>query len=197
MVLWCLTPLSTIFQLYRGGQFYWWRKPDYPVKTTELSQVTDNLSHSVVSSTPRLSGIRTHNVSSHKYNYYTITPMTAPQNVFIFKHRQYLEKRFCHFTKKSYHYNSIKQCYRLVYIQLICRGNDVIDIILIPSIWVTSSDSLVNSSSTVIYYLISSITFLHINSLFESMKQIEFKMMEDFFIEVKVIDYLVCVSLSL
>ena len=46
--LWCLTPLSTIFQLYCGGHFFLWTAPENPEKTIVPLEVTDKLYHKLL-----------------------------------------------------------------------------------------------------------------------------------------------------
>ena len=77
----CLKPLLTIIQLYS-----WWRKPEYPEKTTDLCKSWQTLSHNVVSSTPcvrefelkTLVVIGTDWIGSFKSNYRTIMTTMAP-----------------------------------------------------------------------------------------------------------------------
>jgi len=81
IIPWCTWNISRLFDC--GGQFYWWRKPQDPEKTTDLPQVTNKLYHMILYISP-LAGVEptsvvigTDCIGSCKSNYHTITATTA------------------------------------------------------------------------------------------------------------------------
>ena len=92
-------PLSTIFQLYRGSQFYWWRKPEYLEKTTNQLQVNDKFDHIRlywlnIFNVKTWSVIGTDSIACYKSNYHMISNMMPPNMItliIVLKYDCYLQ----------------------------------------------------------------------------------------------------------
>ena len=85
LVLWCFNATFNNISVISWWSVYWWRKPENPEETTDLSQVTDKLYHIMLYTSiwsrfqfTTSVVIGTDCIVSCNYNYHTIMTMMAP-----------------------------------------------------------------------------------------------------------------------
>jgi hypothetical protein len=132
VIVWCLTPLSTIFQLYRGGHFHWWRKLEYSEKTPDQSQVTEKpLSHNVLINTL----FRICWVIVIKGSFYSENDLTKPKWMMLKCYIPYHETQYYKALVTCglyYHFVFLTHCFYLTKI-----SKSMLHILMLHYIWYT------------------------------------------------------------
>ena len=97
----CLKP-KTCSTIYHGGQFYWWGKPEYPEKTTDLPQVADKLYHIMVGLELTTLVV----IGKSLVNIQSLTS-SAPNGLLIISQYSYMKSIFQNQIKLKFYFSSL------------------------------------------------------------------------------------------